>query len=91
MGYVHDPLLSFSSDNGDGGLGSRRLPNVPSPRPSVSSGIQRESGWVQFGLTFEEPNLMITLWGAEGLRMVESANDVALPKPYAIVRLCMFG
>ena len=34
---------------------------------------------------------MVTLWAAEGLRMVESTENVALPKPYAIVRLCMFG
>ena len=59
----------------------------------LSTGVHggKMYGFTQFGLTFEEPNLMITLWGAEGLRMVESHNDVSLPKPYCIVRLCMFG
>ena len=82
----------------DGSGGRRRLPTLPpnksprpSPRPSINSAVRREGGYVQFGLCFEEPNLLVTLWAAEGLKMVESADDVSLPTPYAIARLCMFG
>ena len=53
--------------------------------------MTRESGYVQFALSYEEPNLLVSLWAANKLGMVESAQDVSLPAPYAIVRLCMFG
>lgn len=48
-------------------------------------------GWVQLGLCFEDSNLIFTLWAAEGLKMIETTESMALPKPYAIARLCMFG
>ena len=52
---------------------------------------RREFGWIQFGLCYEEPNMIVTVWCAEGLQMVESAESLSLPKPYAIVRLCFYG
>ncbi len=52
---------------------------------------RRESGYVQLGVSYEEPQLMVALWAAEGLRVVESQDDVALPRPYAVVRLGIYG
>ena len=58
---------------------------------AVSSRRSKECGYIQLGFRYEEPNLMVTLWAAEGLKMVESNNDVSLPFPYAIARLRMYG
>ncbi|XP_059089907.1 uncharacterized protein LOC131885769 isoform X2 [Tigriopus californicus] len=80
-----------------GGNGGRRLPNLPSsgssPRPSISMSRKqpREVGYVQFGLNYDEPNLLVTLWAAENLQSIENHEDVSLPQPYAIVRLCLYG
>jgi hypothetical protein len=43
------------------------------------------------GVGHELSNLVVTVWSAEGLPMVESAESLSLPKPYAIVRLSVYG
>jgi hypothetical protein len=90
----------FFTQTGNSDGSRRRLPTLPpsrtSPRSSVS-GVsttqqpREECGWIQLGLSFEAANLIVTLWAAEGLKMIENAESMALPKPYAMVRLCMFG
>ncbi len=54
---------------------------------------RRESGYVQVGVSFEaaRQQMVVALWAAEGLRMVESHEDVALPRPYAVARLGVYG
>jgi len=74
----------------------------PSSRGSFSTQQQpqqpcgtggNERGWIQLGLCFEDSStsLIVTLWSAEGLRMMETAKAMALPKPYAIVRVNIYG
>jgi hypothetical protein len=48
-------------------------------------------GWIQLGVGLEGESLMVTVWSAEGLPMVESSDSLSLPKPYAIVRLSVYG
>ena len=61
------------------------------PQQNPTTATTGHNGWVQLGLGFEESNLIVTLWAADGLKMVENMESLALPKPYAIVRLCMYG
>lgn len=81
---------------GEGTAAGRRLPTLPpaasSPSlPSTSSAsVRRESGYVQFGISYEEPNLFVTLWGAEDVRAGSESASMP-PSPYAIVRLCIYG
>ena len=63
----------------------------PQQNPTTTTTTTTHNGWVQLGLGFEESNLIVTLWAADGLKMVENMESLALPKPYAIVRLCMYG
>ena len=83
-----------------GGGGRRRLPSLPppncrsspSPRSSMCKPRGSDRGWIQLGLCFEEDSsLIVTLWSAEGLKMMETSQTMALPKPYARVRLCIYG
>ena len=85
----------------------RRLPTLPtsprgSPRASPRNSFSGTSphppkppsgdhGWIQLGLGLEDTNLVVNLWAAESLKMVETSESLALPKPYAIVKLCMYG
>lgn len=70
--------------------GRRRLPSVPNRSPRGSITLQAR-GWIQLALCFEDTSLVVTLWSAEGLKMMETAKTMALPKPYALVRLCIYG
>jgi hypothetical protein len=48
-------------------------------------------GWVQLGVGLEGHSLIVTIWSAEGLPMVDSADSISLPKSYAVVRLSIYG
>ena len=81
--------------------GRRRLPSLPpnrSPRGSItatstttSSMPLGERGWIQMGVSFEESSLIVSIWAAKGLKMMETNKSMALPKPYALARLSVYG
>jgi len=59
----------------------------------VAAAAPRECGYVQVGAGYEAQtaDLVVLVWAAEGLSTVESAGDVALPRPYAAGRLVVYG
>ena len=89
--------IFFSGNEG----GRRRLPSLPpnrSPRGSVSATsstpglpIVSERGWIQMGVSFEESSMIVSIWAAKGLKMMETNKSMALPKPYALARLSIYG
>ncbi|XP_071744324.1 uncharacterized protein [Lepeophtheirus salmonis] len=89
-----------TSNEGNGSR--RRLPVLPSSSRRSSSTTQLmnnpppqrsniDYGQIQMTILYDNKQLNVTLWSAENLQGIESSTGYSLPKPYATVRLCVFG
>ena len=59
---------------------------LPQPQPP-----RQEIGWIQLGISYEETSLIVNLWSAKGLTLMETSTSVSLPRPFALLRLCIYG